>query len=222
VVEITAQVNNTEPGAANYKTYLQKLLQAAIDFNEAEFLDILNYLADKIGFEKLIVDVCYPYLQRVGLLWDTNRVIPAQEHFSSYIIQNRLISETEKFSSSQTGSPEIILFCPENEHHELPLLFINYLLRKRGWKVLYLGSNIKLEDLKEVAQLTGITHLYLHMITNFTGFSIDDYLEKLHKIFPNKKIIASGKGTEQSQRSFVQLQLLKKDEDIYAFIEKAS
>jgi hypothetical protein len=157
---------------------------------------------------------------RVGLLWDTSRVIPAQEHFSSYLIQNRIISETEKLASSQTGDPEIILFCPENEFHELPLLFINYMLRKKGWRVLYLGVNIKLEDLKEVAGLPGIRYLYLHLITNFTGLSIDDYFELLRKSFPDKIIVVSGKGVEQSQRSFVQFHRLIRDEEIYHFIEQ--
>jgi DNA-binding transcriptional MerR regulator len=216
--EMARKVREVEPGVNNYKTYLQKLLEAAIDFNEAAFLYLLNLLTEKIGFEKMVTDVCYPYLQRVGLLWDTNSVLPAQEHFSSYIIQARIISETEKYSSIQTGTPEIVLFCPENEYHELPLLYINYLLRKSGWRVLYLGANIKIADLKEAAALPGISYLYLHLITNFTGFMIDDYFESLRKTFPGKTIIASGKGLEQSQRNFTGFRLLKKDEDIYRFI----
>lgn len=206
-------------GPNNYPTAVQQLLAAAVDFNEARFVAVLNELAETIGFEKLITDVCYPYMVRVGLLWDTNRMIPAQEHFSSYIIQNQIISRTEAFSGTQTGEPEIVLFCPENEFHELPLLFINYLLRKWGWKVLYLGANIKLADLHEAAQVPGIRALYLHLITNFTGISIDDYFAMLCKTFPEKTIYASGKGIEQSQRNFVQLHLLRCDEEIYRFIE---
>ena len=218
--EIRYEANKIEIGPTNYPTYLQKLLQAAIDFNEADFLRTLHQLVENIGFEKTITEVCYPYLQRVGLLWDTNRVIPAQEHFSSYIIQNRVISETEKFSATQNEAPEIILFCPENEHHELPLLYINYLLRKNGWRVLYLGKDIKMEDLKEAAKIPGIKYLYLHLITNFTGLYIDDYFELLRKTFPDKKIFASGKGIEQSERSFVGLKLLRRDDEIHQFINQ--
>jgi len=220
--ELREEVNKIEIGPANYQTYLQKLLQAAIAFNEADFLQTINQLSRTIGFEKTISDVCYPYLQRVGLLWDTNRVIPAQEHFSSYIIQNRLISETEKFSKTQDEAPEIILFCPENEHHELPLLYINYLLRKNNWRVLYLGKNIKMTDLKEAAKVPGINYLYMHLITNFTGFHIDDYLESLRKTFPDKKIFASGKGIEQNERSFVDIKLLRRDDEILQFIRTKS
>ncbi|HEU4902488.1 MAG TPA: B12-binding domain-containing protein, partial [Flavisolibacter sp.] len=210
--EVIAEVEKIPVGINNFPTAIQHLLKAAIDFNEAEFVAILNDLQPKIGFEKLITDVCYPYLHRVGMLWDTSKIIPAQEHFSSYIIQNRVISETEKLAISQSGDPEMVLFCPENEFHELPLLFINYQLRKNGWRVLYLGANCKLNDLAEATRINGIRYLYLHLITNFTGFSIDDYFESLRKSFPDKIIIASGKSIEQSQRSFVNLHLLRRDD----------
>lgn len=218
--EIVQEVEKIPVSRENYPTAIQQMLKAAVDFNEADFLSILNELQEHIGFEKLIIQVCYPYLLRVGLLWDINRIIPAQEHFSSYIIQNRVISETEKLALMQTGDPEIILFCPEEEYHELPLLFINYLLRKHGWRVLYLGANIRLADLAEVAKIPETRYLYLHLISNFTGISIDDYFEKLRKTFPDKIIVASGKGVEKSQRNFVNLHLLQRDEDIYRFIEK--
>lgn len=216
--EISEMVREIRIGKVNYKTFVQQLLLAAIDFNEALFLALLNRLTKVIGFEKMVVDVCYPYMQRVELLWDTNNAIAAQEHFSTYIIQNRIISETEKYSVTQSGAPEIVLFCPELEFYELPLLYLNYLLRKAGWKVLYLGSHIKITDLKQVVFLPGITCLYLHLITSFNGFTIDDYFETLRKTFPDKIIVASGKGIEQSQRNFVNFHLLKRDEDIYKFI----
>lgn len=218
--EVIAEAETIDINERNYPTAVQQLLKAAIDFNEAGFVGILNDLVDTIGFEKVIIQVCYPFLHRVGLLWDTGKIIPAQEHFSSYIIQNKVISETEKYSNLQTGDPEIVVFCPENEYHELPILFINYLLRKNGWRVLYLGVSSKLEDIKEAARLPGVRYLYLHLITNFTGFSIDDYFETLRKTFPDQIIVASGKGLEHSQRNFVDLQLLRRDADIYRFIER--
>ncbi|MBB1285665.1 MerR family transcriptional regulator [Flavisolibacter sp. BT320] len=218
--QIQEEADKTDINLSNYNTAIQHLLKAAIDFNEAAFVTKLNELAEIIGFEKLITDICYRYMHRVGLLWDTSKIIPAQEHFSSYIIQNRIISETEKFSASQNGDPEIVVFCPENEFHELPLLFVNYLLRKNEWRVLYLGANAGLKEVQEAAKIKGVQYLYLHLITNFTGFSVDDYFETLRKSFPDKIILASGKGIEQSQRNFVQFHLLRRDDEIYRFIEK--
>jgi DNA-binding transcriptional MerR regulator len=217
--EVAHEVIGIPLDHSNYPTAIQHLLKAAIDFNEAEFAAILQQLKEAIGFERLVIEVCYPYMHRVGLLWDTSRIIPAQEHFSSYIIQNKIISETEKFSGTQNGVPEIIVFSPENEYHELPLLFINYMLRKHGWRVLYLGVANTFQELEEAARVPGVKYLYFHLITNFTGLSIDDYLEKLRKAFPDKIILASGKGIEASQRNFVQVQLLQRDADIHRFIE---
>jgi DNA-binding transcriptional MerR regulator len=93
--EITEKVNAIGATEIKYETITQKLLIAAIDFNEAEFLRFLNEMIEEIGFEKCITEVCYPYLVKVGLLWDTNNIIPAQEHFSSYIIQRKITAETE-------------------------------------------------------------------------------------------------------------------------------
>lgn len=216
--EIATEAANTPLAKENYPTLVQRLLKAAVDFNEAEFVSILNGLQQEIGVERLVVEVCYPFLKRVGMLWGVSKIIPAQEHFSSYIIQNRIISETEKLAATQEGKPEMILFCAENDYHELPLLFLNYLLRKGGWQVIYLGVNTKFEDLQEAAKIPSIRYLYLHLVVNFTGVNIDDYFEMLRKVFPDKIIVASGKGIEQSQRSFVKFRLLRKDEEIYRFI----
>ena len=218
--EIQEEVSRVGINPTNYKTWILRLLQAAIDVNEAAFVRMLNQLSDKIGLKKLIVDVCYPYLQRVELIWERSNTIPVQEHFSIYHIQNKIISETENFSATQNSEPELVLFCPEDAHPDLPLLFINYLLRKNRWRVLYLGIDTKIEDIKEAAQLPGIKYLYVHFLTLYSAVSIDDYFEMLRKTFPNRIIIVSGAGIEQSQRNFVGMYKLKRDEEIYRFIER--
>jgi DNA-binding transcriptional MerR regulator len=215
---IVDEVAKTEPADSSYKLYVLRLLEAAVDFNEKAFNGLLEELIEKIGFEKCITDVCYPYLQRVGLLWVTNKVIPAQEHFSSYIIQNKIIAETEKLNKTPQ-TPELLLFSPQGEFHELPLLFLNYLLRKNGWGVVYLGSNAKLDVLQQFTGNKNLHYLLLHQITNFTHYDADVYFEMLNKTFPGKKIVATGTIVTQVQRTFTNLTLLKSDQEILDFIE---
>ncbi|HEX2607034.1 MAG TPA: B12-binding domain-containing protein, partial [Flavisolibacter sp.] len=169
--------------------------------------------------EKTIKDVCYPFLNKIGHLWSTNNVIPAQEHFSSYIIQNRIIVETEKIGLPPGLKPAILLCAPKGEFHELPLLYLNYLFRKKGWGTLYMGTNISIKELELLSEIKSIRYLYLHLITNFTGQDTDDYLETICRKFPDLKIVASGGGIQQAQRNFVNLQLLHSDQQIYTFIE---
>jgi hypothetical protein len=179
----------------------------------------MDDLIASIGFEKCITEVCYSYLQRVGLLWTTNNIIPAQEHFSSYLIQNKIIAETEKLPY-KTQTPDIILFSPKGEYHELPLLFIHYLLKKNGWGVIYLGTNIGKDVLKQFTNKDEVHHLFLHLITNFTGWDPDYYFEDLCRNFQNKTVIATGSFIHQMQRSFINLKLLKTDREIYDFVER--
>lgn len=213
-------VTATELNTRNYKVAVLKLLDAAVEFNERAFAEILNDLIYKVGMEVCVTQVCYPFLQRVGLLWMTNNIIPAQEHFSSYLIQHKIIAETDKLPDQPAESEAIVLFTPDGEYHELPLLFINYLLKKNNWRTIYLGSDVKLQNLQKFESDKNISQLFLHVITNFSGWEIDDYLEKLCTVFPDKRIVASGAGVQQSQRSFLNLLSLKNDDAIYRFITR--
>jgi MerR family transcriptional regulator, light-induced transcriptional regulator len=218
--QITELVNQATVGNMNYRVFINQLIEAALDFDENRFIGILNQVTEKIGFENCVVDLCYPFLVKIGLLWSTNNVIPAQEHFTSYIIQNKIIVETEKLEVGNT-LPSIVLMSPKGEFHELPLLFINYLLKKAGWATVYLGSNIQTMEAAEVVNRVGMHYLYIHTLTNFTGLDIDDYFESVCKTFTNKKIVASGEAIQKVQRSFVNLILLRTKEQIYDFIRKA-
>jgi len=218
--QIAEEVRKSEINSKTYKTFIIQLIEAAVDFDEISFVEILNQLTGKLGFEKCITDICYPYLNRIGMLWVTNNVIPAQEHFSSYIIQNKIIAETDKLSINNEA-PSLLLFSPKGEYHELPLLFIFYLLRKNGWSVVYLGSSITKEVVKQFTENDEMKYLFLHLITNFTGWDADVYFEDLCRSFPNKQIIASGAAVHQVQRNFVNLKLLKSDKEIYEFIERS-
>jgi DNA-binding transcriptional MerR regulator len=195
------------------------LLDASIDFDESRFGALLDGMIRARGMEETIVNIAYPFLKRVGLLWMTNHVIPAHEHFSSYLVQHKIIAETNSLPAPATDAPLIAVFAPHGEHHELPLLFINFLLKKWGWKTIYLGVNLGLRDLPE-ALTAQATHLYLHLITNFTGFEVDDYLEALCRANPGKIVAASGVSVHVATRSFVNLRVLRSDSEINKFIRQ--
>ena len=213
---ILEEIRNYFPGDSDYNYYINNLLEAALDFDEFNFMEVLNTTISLIGFEKSIVQVCYPYLIKLGQLWSTNNVIPAQEHFSSYLIQNKIISETEKLDHPST-EPEIILLCPKGEYHELPLLFINYMLRKNSWGTIYLGPNTSFEELEQVVSVTGIKKIYIHLITNFTGLQLDEYMENVCRKFSNSQVWLSGEGFRSLQMQFTNMKHLKSEKDIYNF-----
>jgi MerR family transcriptional regulator, light-induced transcriptional regulator len=216
---IVEEVRKAAVEKADHPLFINQLIVAALDFDEYSFKAVLDNVAEQTGFENCIINVCYPYLIKVGQLWSTNNVIPAQEHFSSYIIQNRIIAETEKLSVSGKR-PEILLMCPQGEYHELPLLFINYLLRKNNWSTLYLGPGISVSKLNMVAAIEGLKYFYIHMLTNFTGLETDDYVASVCTGFPGKMVVLSGHGFRNLQRSFTNLIVLPTDRKISDFIKR--
>lgn len=217
--EVRKMVEETKPNATDYDGFVLKLLEPITDFDKTTLMELLNDVIHSIGFEKAIIHVCYPMLQRLGMLWVTNNIIPAQEHFCSYLLQHKIIAETYNLPTANTTKPGVLLFCPEGEHHDLPLFFINYLLKKNEWNNIFLGPNISVKILQQFEHVKNIDYFFLHVITNFTGFLLDDYFENLCLSFRNKKIVASGAEIFQLQRHFTNLILLKSDEEIYAFIE---
>jgi MerR family transcriptional regulator, light-induced transcriptional regulator len=79
---------------------------------------------------------------------------------------------------------------------------------------------VKMQNLLKFEGDKNISYLFLHVITNFSGWEIDEYLEQLCTAFPDKKIVASGAGVQQGQRSFLNLLPLKTDDAIYHFITR--
>lgn len=218
---LNAAIAQIPLNGATYPNYVVQLISYALDFNEVAFASLITRLAETIGFERTIEEVCFPFLQRVGMLWVTSHLVPAQEHFSSYLIQNKIIAETEKLPLVYKPA-EIILFAPKGEFHELPLLYLHYMLRKWGWSVLFLGKNIELPVLQQCADQHNIQYLFLHLLTNLTQMDPEVYLEQLIKLFPDKKIVASGTAVHHVQRNFVPVTLLLSDAEIHQFVKRTS
>ena len=172
---------------------ITQLMEASIDFDEKKFESVLNSCFGKTNVEGAILNVVYPYLKKIGLLWVTEHIIPAQEHFSSNIISHKLLSAIDSLSVViKPNSKRVLLFTPVNEHHEIPILFIQFLLKKNGHTVIYFGDSIQLDHIEEYCALKSVDVLHFHVINNLNGVHINDYVTNISNKFPKQKIIVSG------------------------------
>ncbi|WP_400191713.1 MerR family transcriptional regulator [Hymenobacter sp. B81] len=131
-----------------YNPQITALLTATLDLDEARFNGGLTQAIGELGFEETMLRIVYPFLQRVGVLWQTGSLNPAQEHMASHLLRQKLLAAADALPPvAAADAPRWLLFLPEGELHELALLFMNYLLRARGCRVLYLGPNLPLADL---------------------------------------------------------------------------
>lgn len=187
------ELASQQKGQVDNDVLINQLIESSMDFDQAQFENITANSIRNMGIEQFVLKVAYPFMEKIGVLWMTNHIIPAQEHFSSSILQKKLLSAINSLQTA-VKKPDIylLLFTPEGEQHELSLLFTQLLFKKHGYHTVLMGKNISIDTLKYYCERKPITHLYFHLITNFTNHSIDEYILKLTTAFPKKKIIAAG------------------------------
>ena len=161
-----------------------------------EVLD--NYILSR-GIEKTIIQIVFPFLERIGILWMTDHINPAQEHLVSNLLRQKLIVGIEGIQPISKINKTLLLFIPEGEYHEMGLLFMHFLLKSKGLNVLYLGSNVPLKDVQYVANIKKPNYLYIHLSTG-TNFNFDKFLSQITKFFPDVSTIISGQLTRVYQK----------------------
>ncbi|WP_129715826.1 MerR family transcriptional regulator [Pedobacter sp. SYP-B3415] len=120
----------------------RELLFAMLEMDEMRFHSTFDALCLQSGFEQVIISVIFPFFEKIGQLWQSGTVDPAQEHFFSNLIRSKLISETAKLQGCETRREKILLFLPGEESHELGLLFYNYVFKLHGYHTYYLGAAV--------------------------------------------------------------------------------
>lgn len=206
---------------SDHEYFIKELVEASVDLDEERFERTFQDALMRMGVEETILKVTYPFQERVGVLWLTDHVIPAQEHFTSNIIRQKLSVAINNLPRvKETDKKEIVLFTPEKEHHELPLQFIYYLLRKNKHKVIYFGSNVSLECIDTCRQNKSFSHILFHLVTNLTGKHANNYVREVSSRFSDKQIVMSGVGVLQITDAPPNVRLLKSMDEIVKFTEE--
>lgn len=174
-------------------TQLDALTISMIEMDEGKFDRIVNTNIEQIGFERTMMEVIYPFLDKLSLLWLTGSINPVQENFISYLIRQKIISAIN--STPLTGERDdfkIILYLPEGERQELSLLFMHYLLKSRKKYVIYLGQDISLTDLLDANRIHNADYIFTMITETFAQEPVQDYVDRLADAFPDTQILLSG------------------------------
>ncbi|HEX5025957.1 MAG TPA: MerR family transcriptional regulator, partial [Agriterribacter sp.] len=134
--------------------FVAQLAAAGIDYDEAHFANIFSHCLLRYGIKDCYLKVIYPLLVRLGLMWASDRIISAPEHFISNILRQKLFTAVDALPPPAEGAEKWMLFLPEDEFHEIGLLFAKYLVCSAGKKVFYLGANVPLPSLIDVVKET--------------------------------------------------------------------
>ena len=198
--EIREKILSLGDAHAIQERIINDLVQEMVDLDMEKFEKIIvSYIAVK-GIERTVLQIIFPFLEKIGILWQTGHINPAQEHLVANIIRQKLIVAIETTESHITLDKTFLLFLPEGEHHELGLLFMYYLLKSRGAKTLYLGANIPVKDVEYILNLKKPDIVYVHLTATGSNFNFEKFLNNIHQRFGGITTIISGQLTLQYKR----------------------
>ncbi len=206
---------------SSYEVFINQLMEASIDFDEDAFDKVFAGLFSHMGLEKSMFHVIYPFLNNIGILWMTGNIIPAQEHFASNIIRNKIFTAIDALpKTGNIHGKKIILFCPPGEYHEIPLLLIQYLLKRRGISYVFFGVNTSVDLIQEYLSVHQATHLFFHMITNFTNKDPLHFIEETMQAIPEISIVASGPVFSDLQTEIEGVRILRSISELLEFVNE--
>ncbi len=175
------------------ESQIEKMVIAIVDLDEAKFDQILSNAIMHDGFEQTIIKLIFPFFEKIGLLWQTGSINPAQEHFISNLFRQKLMVAIDNLMiPDKKNAKKFILFLPENEFHELGLLFYNYLIKKAGQSVIYLGSSVPFKDVVETNKMIQADYIFTSITTALTGEKLEQFIRDLAEAFPEQEIFISG------------------------------
>ena len=152
--ELLSKVNEVEKSEYNQDIVIDQLTKSMISFDELSFEKIINKAILNFGFKSVMLEVIYPFLEKIGLLWQTGHINPAQEHFISNLIRQKIIVAIDgQVIKHKPESKKVMMFLPQNELHEIAILFYSYVLKLNHHHVIYLGANLPNIHVQEVIKV---------------------------------------------------------------------
>lgn len=179
--EIARLIEQYSISDQNDDTMMATLKLAMLNFDEKLFNSVVDLRVASHGMENTFHQVLSPFLQQIGILWMTNTICPAQEHFISNLIRQKLYAQINNLRPELVTKHEhtFVLYLPELEFHEISMIMLNFTLRSRGYRTIYLGQSVPLEDLYQIYQRIGDVHFISQFTTQPANVLIPAYLKKI-------------------------------------------
>ena len=189
---IEEDIQETVSKNQQFEFYITQLLNFGMSYNEAAFDNLLSKCISDYSLAEAYESVIYPMLVRLGLMWRKDSICAAQEHFLTNIIRQKICAAINDLPIPSSDKKTWVLFLPQDEEHEIGLLFAHYLLRQAGNSVIYLGSSVPLASLKEVILTCKPAYLMLFMAQKKIVKEVQKYIDEISATFENKKIYLAG------------------------------
>lgn len=191
--DIHRKVKELQDEETPHDFYINALINAMIQLDEAEFSKTIDLALNKYSFADFSSDIVFTFLKRIGILWVSGSISPAQEHFASNILKRKVIVAIDNLKvEKKQNFKKFLLFLPEGEFHELSLLLSEYLLVNEGHKSYYFGASLPVTDLKDVLKTIDVDYLFCVMLVNKSMDEIQEDINTISKLADKRKVLIAG------------------------------
>jgi len=197
--EIREKLLSLNQVEAQQERIINELIHHMVEMENVKFEAVLNSHILSRGMEKTIAQIIFPFMEKIGILWLTNHINPAQEHIVSNIIRQKLVAGIDQVIPAFRIDKTILLFLPEGEFHELGLLFMHYMLKSRGVSVIYLGANSPMKEVEAVVKFRKPDYLYIHITSPGNKFNFERFVTGVCQSAPSTPVVISGQYAKKSQ-----------------------
>jgi DNA-binding transcriptional MerR regulator/methylmalonyl-CoA mutase cobalamin-binding subunit len=203
-----------------HEYFISQLIAAGMEFDEILFEKHFSACILRYGLHETYTIILQPMLVRVGLMWNKNSISPAQEHFISNLVRQKLYTAIDALPTPKDTEDSWLLLLPPNEYHEIGLLYANYYIRSHGKKVIYLGAAVPLESMLKALQQMDVKNIYLFFIHVLPHEQIKKLLVEIKKVNSQANLLISGNAKIIDQAELPEkTRILRTVEELEAFIK---
>ena len=155
---------------------------AMINFDQRIFKKTFNELLELYSFNEIFKNVFIPLLNELGVLWQTNSISPSHEHFITSLIKQKIhsICEDLQLNEPKRKDRRFVLFLPNNEIHELGLLYLHYEVLSKGFQSVFLGQSVPIESLNTLVDIGEPITFISYFTIEPTQDKVEAYLNTFH------------------------------------------
>ena len=160
---------------------ISELKMAMMNFDQELFFNTYNWLIAEKSFKEIFHQVFIPLMNELGLLWQSDTITPAHEHFISYLIKQKLLVNTEKLQVLKPSKTDkvFVLSLPMNEIHELGLMYLNYEILLEGYRTIFLGESMPIDNLKDLKKNFDSIVYVSYLTVQPERDILDSYIQKM-------------------------------------------
>lgn len=179
--EISSMVKKVNTSSSEKSRAINHFKMAMLNFDEGAFNDTFHYLEKHKSFREIFHETFLPLLDEIGMLWQTSTIKPIHEHFLADLIKQKIYLHIgrEKEEKSFSKDRIYVLFLPNNEIHDIGILYLYYELLHHNHRSIYLGPSLPLDDIQYLLE----SHENLIFLTYCTTqpTEIEKYLKEFQE-----------------------------------------